>query len=75
VFDNPGPIGTSLKKTRNINIDGLDTFESMSVPFTIKNLEETPRNIIFRVEIENERNYYVYEFLSTYDEQKMLVLK
>jgi hypothetical protein len=57
VLKHPGPTG-------GITIGVLDTFESIIVPFTIKNVKETPRNIIFRVEIEKRWNYYVYEFLN-----------
>ncbi len=75
VINHPGPIGISPVETRHIYIDGLNTFESMIVPFTIKNLKSVPRNIIFRVEIASEQNYYVYEFLNTHDVQKILVRK
>jgi hypothetical protein len=75
VIDHPGPIGIYPEETRDININGLNTFESMIVPFTIKDLKGMPKNIIFRVEIENERNYYVYEFLNTQEAEKILVLK
>jgi hypothetical protein len=45
-------------------VGNLQTFQTISVPFTVYNLANTYTTIIFRVAVENNRHYYVREVIS-----------
>jgi hypothetical protein len=44
-----------------MSLGSLGTFESISVPFLLRNMDDEQRTLLFRVAIDNNRHYYVHE--------------
>jgi hypothetical protein len=47
--------------TSSMSLGSLGTFESISVPFLLRNMDHGQRTLLFRVAIDNNRHYYVHE--------------
>jgi hypothetical protein len=47
--------------TSFMSLVSLGTFETISVPFLLRNLKREQRTLLFRVAIDGVRHYYVHE--------------
>jgi hypothetical protein len=49
---------------RSIRLNSLETFQTISVPFMVHNIQESRPILLFRVSIENNIQYFVREIIS-----------
>ena len=49
---------------RSIRLNTLETFQTISVPFMVHNIQERQPILLFRVSIENNIQYFVREIIS-----------
>ena len=61
--ENEHQVTINAPDTPSMSLGDLWTFETISVPFLIRNLDPGHKAILFRVAIEDYRQYYVHELI------------
>jgi hypothetical protein len=49
---------------RSMHLESLQTFQSVSIPFVVKNLQTSRSTLIFKISFEDNRHHYVREVFS-----------
>lgn len=62
--ENEYDTATNSAGARSMSLGSLQTFQTVTVPFVVQNLQTSRSTLLFKVSVENDRHYFIRETVS-----------